>query len=214
MWFVEEQRKTKLSSKHSQSHLPHSLLYGWVLKFNCLQVNQQSNSINCEVFVVAIVFTFVLDCHQMKAVTMLLKCATTCQPVCNYRNYPLRKKCPHSVLFWSIFSRICTEYGEILCISPYSVRIRENADQNNSEYGHFSHSNHLFPKFQGCFHVEDFSTIHWHFLVYADKNFLWQIPKIVLVTLWIDVVLVVSGFTKNIWALANKSFVQKMSIKM
>ena len=29
---------------------------------------------------------------------------------------------------------------EILCISPYSVRMRENADQNNSEYGHFLHS--------------------------------------------------------------------------
>ena len=28
-----------------------------------------------------------------------------------------------------------TEY-----ISPYSVRIRENADQNNSEHGHFSRS--------------------------------------------------------------------------
>ena len=24
--------------------------------------------------------------------------------------------------------------------SPYSVRMRENADQNNSEYGHFLHS--------------------------------------------------------------------------
>ena len=24
--------------------------------------------------------------------------------------------------------------------SPYSVRMRENMDQNNSEYGHFSHS--------------------------------------------------------------------------
>ena len=30
------------------------------------------------------------------------------------------------------------EYGEICNISPYSVRIRENAEQNNSEYGHFS----------------------------------------------------------------------------
>ena len=29
------------------------------------------------------------------------------------------------------------EYGEILRISPYSVRMRENADQNNSEFGHF-----------------------------------------------------------------------------
>ena len=31
--------------------------------------------------------------------------------------------------FWSIFSRIRTEYGEILLISPYSVRMQENTDQ-------------------------------------------------------------------------------------
>ena len=49
----------------------------------------------------------------------------------------LRKKCPHSELFWSAFFGIRTEYGGILCISPYSVRVRENSDQNNSEYGHF-----------------------------------------------------------------------------
>ena len=30
--------------------------------------------------------------------------------------------------FWSLFSRIRTEYGEVLCISPYSVRMRENTD--------------------------------------------------------------------------------------
>ena len=29
---------------------------------------------------------------------------------------------------------------EIRSISPYSVRMRENADQNNSEYGHFLRS--------------------------------------------------------------------------
>ena len=52
----------------------------------------------------------------------------------------LRKKCPYSELFWSVFSRIPTEYGKILRISPYSVRMRENTDQNNSEYGHFLHS--------------------------------------------------------------------------
>ena len=40
-------------------------------------------------------------------------------------------------VFWSVSSRIRTEYGEILRISPYSVRMRENTDQNNSEYGHF-----------------------------------------------------------------------------
>ena len=52
--------------------------------------------------------------------------------------FTLRKKCPYSELFWSAFSRIRTEYGEILRISPYSVRMQENTDQNNSEYGHFS----------------------------------------------------------------------------
>ena len=37
--------------------------------------------------------------------------------------------------------RIRTEQGEILRISPYSVQMRENVDQNNSEYGHFSRRN-------------------------------------------------------------------------
>ena len=31
-------------------------------------------------------------------------------------------------------------YSRIHCISPYSVRMRENANQNNLEYGHFSRS--------------------------------------------------------------------------
>ena len=31
--------------------------------------------------------------------------------------------------FWSVFSRIWKEYGEIRSISPYSVRMRENADR-------------------------------------------------------------------------------------
>ena len=44
---------------------------------------------------------------------------------------PLRKKCLYSELFWSTFSRIWTEY---------SVQMRQNVDQNNSEYGHFLHS--------------------------------------------------------------------------
>ena len=49
----------------------------------------------------------------------------------------MREKCPYSELFWSVFSRIRTEYGEILRISPYSVGIRENANQSNSEFGHY-----------------------------------------------------------------------------
>ena len=56
----------------------------------------------------------------------------------NYK-YTLHEKGPYSDFFWSVFSCIRTEYGKILRISPYSVWIRENADQKNSEYGHISH---------------------------------------------------------------------------
>ena len=55
--------------------------------------------------------------------------------------FSLRKRCPYSELFWSVYSRIRTEYGKIQSrISPYSVRMRENTDQSSSEYGHFSRS--------------------------------------------------------------------------
>ena len=53
------------------------------------------------------------------------------------RTLTLPKKCPYSEFFWSVFSRIRTEYGGIL---RDTARIRENADQKNSEYGHFSRS--------------------------------------------------------------------------
>ena len=46
----------------------------------------------------------------------------------------------YSELFWSLFSCIRTEYGEVFRISPYSIRMQANTDQNNSWYGHFSRS--------------------------------------------------------------------------
>ena len=49
----------------------------------------------------------------------------------------LRQKCPCLEFFWPAFSRIWTDYGEILCISPYSVRMLENTNQKNYEHGHF-----------------------------------------------------------------------------
>ena len=52
----------------------------------------------------------------------------------------MREKRPYSELFWSLFSRIRIEYGKIRSIFPYSVQMRENTDQNNSEYGHFLRS--------------------------------------------------------------------------
>ena len=58
----------------------------------------------------------------------------------------LREKCPYSEFFWSAFSHIRTEYKEILRISPYPVQVRENTDQKNSEYGHFSRSESMTNK--------------------------------------------------------------------
>ena len=46
-------------------------------------------------------------------------------------SYAVRGKRPYSEFFWSVFSRIRTEY---------SVPMRENTDQKNSEYGRFSRS--------------------------------------------------------------------------
>ena len=63
-----------------------------------------------------------------------------------YKTNSLRKKCPDSELFWSVFSRIRTEYGKIRSTSPYSVRMRENADQSNSEYKTVV----VFCKWQRC----------------------------------------------------------------
>ena len=52
----------------------------------------------------------------------------------------LREKCPYWKFFWSVFSRIRTEYGEIVRISPYSIQMREKTDQKKTQYGHFSRS--------------------------------------------------------------------------
>ena len=59
------------------------------------------------------------------------------------------------MLFWSAFSRIRTEYGEVRSISPYSVRMRENADQNNSGYEYFSRNK--------CY--SDLRTVHCDMVV-------------------------------------------------
>ena len=50
------------------------------------------------------------------------------------------KKCRYLELFWSVLTRIRTEYGQIQSIFLYSAQMPENMDQNNSEYGNFSYS--------------------------------------------------------------------------
>ena len=62
----------------------------------------------------------------------------------------LSEKCSYSELFWSIFSRIRTEYRETLRTCPYSVQMWENTDQNYSKYGSFFHAVLYLFKFN-CF---------------------------------------------------------------
>ena len=52
----------------------------------------------------------------------------------------LRKTCPNTEFFWSVFSCIQTEYGDLTRKSPYSVQIQENMDQKKLSIGHFSRS--------------------------------------------------------------------------
>ena len=72
--------------------------------------------------------------------------------VLNVRTKHCVKECSYLELFWSLFSQRVSLllYRVSLCIqsiSLYSVRMRENADQNNCEYGHFSLSeNHAKMK--------------------------------------------------------------------
>ena len=61
------------------------------------------------------------------------------QPIFSFHTcWTQRKKCLYSKIFWSLFWRIRTEYGKVQSISQCSVQMRENKDQNNSEYGYFS----------------------------------------------------------------------------
>ena len=52
----------------------------------------------------------------------------------------LREKCQYPDFFLVCISPIWAKYGEIRNISPYLVQMRENMDQKNSEYGHFTRS--------------------------------------------------------------------------
>ena len=60
--------------------------------------------------------------------------------------------CVKSVLIRSYYGPHFPAFGlntEIRSMSPYSVQMRENVDQNNSEYGHFLRSDTLYA----CNHI-------------------------------------------------------------
>ena len=87
----------------------------------------------------------------------------------------LRKVCPYSELFWSVFSRIPTDYGRIRRIFPHLVRMWENTDQNNSEYGQLLRSKTPPVKIKKRISKRDSSTD-----VFVMKHFRWQYIRVTL----------------------------------
>ena len=89
-------------------------------------------------------------------------------------NSALPKKCQYSELFSPAFSRSRIEYGEIRSISPYSVRMWENADQNNSEYGHFSRSAGLKANISTS-EIAEIVSMKWVKIAFLGLNpFIWH----------------------------------------
>ena len=66
---------------------------------------------------------------QVFNVCLVFYMSTKITRLLNSSKKPLREKCLYSEFFWSVFSRIRTEYGEILRTSAYSVQMWENTDQ-------------------------------------------------------------------------------------
>ena len=79
------------------------------------------------------------------------------------------------------FSCIRTEYGEIRSISPYSAWMRENTDQNNSEYKHFSRSVTVvsfFPKFTNDCFQKYLKMTACHYLLFIALGWVrWRVPR-------------------------------------
>ena len=70
--------------------------------------------------------------------------------------------CPKNVRiqsrFWSVFSSIRTEYGDLHRTYPYSARLRKIKTRNNSVFRHFSRSDsNLVP------------WVSWFYLVLKDR---------------------------------------------
>ena len=73
----------------------------------------------------------IVDCQILSVLIfcMVLICNLFCKRWTILGNRHCVKSVQIRSFFWSVFSRIRTEYGEMLRISLYSVRMRENTDQ-------------------------------------------------------------------------------------
>ena len=119
----DPQSKQKVRTNKSSSSMTYILFIFYNLKILSFTILDRVKS---SIFIIGLLFGFVFFYIDMMTV-----------PVFLLLTLKLRKRYPYPEFFWSVFSRIGTEYGEILLISSYSVQILENTDQKNSEYAHF-----------------------------------------------------------------------------
>ena len=68
------------------------------------------------------------DCHRTGKKKFSVIIVTTTKKIELIESVMLSEKCQYSELFWSVFFRTRTEYGEIWSISPYSVGMQENTE--------------------------------------------------------------------------------------
>ena len=68
-----------------------------------------------------------------------------------YFYWALHQRCPYWELFWSKFSRIQTEYEQI--------RMPENADQSNSDHGHFLRNGDVQVSFFSSYRLSRHSSL-------------------------------------------------------
>ena len=143
----------KVNLKNNSCQYIHSFCFGAQLRMSVLKIpalQKKPRKVILEIFEKSLWTNSILVKFQTFPLHLLFKefyqifyCKFTDQlhsVILNLKNTALREKYSNSKFFCSVFSRIRTEYGEIRSISPQSVRMRENTDQKNSEYGHFSRS--------------------------------------------------------------------------
>ena len=119
----DPQFKQKVRTNKSSSSMTYILFIFYNLKILSFTILDRVKS---SIFIIGLLFGFVFFYIDMMTV-----------PVFLLLTLKLREKYPYPEFFWSVFSRIGTEYGEILLISPYSIQIWKNTDQKNSEYTRF-----------------------------------------------------------------------------
>ena len=116
--YIAGEFQSDLRDYKLQEILDHVFVYGVVLVRDSVELEQKFRSY-----------------LERKQSSVYATISQVVKPLKVSEKYSLCEKWPCSEFFWSVFSSILTEYGEVRSISPYSVQMRENTDQKNSKYG-------------------------------------------------------------------------------